>query len=211
MNVHEAIGNTMLSPITLIGILLGITVLQFTYQAIYYNFFHPLRKFPGPFWASTTRLWLAYQHWANTELEVEERLHKKYGRSWRCHLLLATTGVRYGINKLTGSVLRVTPNMLLVSDSRKLPDMYHRTANKSDYYVTPGFGRIENVITTQGHKEHAAIRKVMAGPYSFSSIKKMESIVDARLRQWLERLEDVFVISKKPVPITDWTVYVDTL
>jgi hypothetical protein len=39
--------------------LLGYFVARVVYQIVYYRYFHPLSKFPGPFWASVTRLWIA--------------------------------------------------------------------------------------------------------------------------------------------------------
>ena len=50
------------------------------YQGIYYRFFHPLRGFPGPFWASVTRLWIAYRNVKADEHLVEYELHKKHGK-----------------------------------------------------------------------------------------------------------------------------------
>jgi hypothetical protein len=39
--------------------LLGYFVARVSYQIVYYRYLHPLSKFPGPFWASVTRLWIA--------------------------------------------------------------------------------------------------------------------------------------------------------
>lgn len=55
--------------------------LKFLYQAIYYRFFHELRKFPGPFWASATRLYITYWNLKETEHEHMLDLHRKYGAS----------------------------------------------------------------------------------------------------------------------------------
>jgi hypothetical protein len=37
----------------------GYFVACVVYQIVYYRYFHPLSKFPGPFWGSVTRLWIA--------------------------------------------------------------------------------------------------------------------------------------------------------
>jgi hypothetical protein len=37
----------------------GYFVARVVYQIVYYRYFHPLSKFPGPFWGSVTRLWIA--------------------------------------------------------------------------------------------------------------------------------------------------------
>jgi cytochrome P450 len=96
--------------------------------------------------------------------------------------------------------------MLIVSDSRKLPEMYNRTADKSDWYITPVFGPIENIIVTLSHKAHSRLRKIIAGSYSFSNVKKLEDLVDARIQRWFERLNEVFVETGKPVDFTSWSV-----
>ncbi|CAK7207011.1 hypothetical protein SEUCBS139899_009819 [Sporothrix eucalyptigena] len=156
---------------------------QLMYQIVYYRYFHPLSKFPGPFWGSVTRIWLALQFYWGIEVETEMKLHAKYG-----------------------PVVRVTPTMLLVQDSMKLPEMYNRQADKSDYYITPSFGPVENILVARDHKKHTQLRKIMAGPYNYTNIKKMEPLVDARVRRWLDRLKAEFVDHAKPVDFTPWTV-----
>lgn len=54
---------------------------KFIYQIIYYRFFHPLSAFPGPFWASVTRLWITRQNLKETEYLTSYELSKKYGKS----------------------------------------------------------------------------------------------------------------------------------
>lgn len=122
----------LLSLVTPLNIILAIGT-YFTccviYQLIYYRFFHPLRAFPGPFWASVTRLWIAYHNIKADECELELSLHRKYG-----------------------SVLRITPTLLLVSDATKLPDVYNRQANKSNHYITGSFGETESLFNMREHK-----------------------------------------------------------
>jgi hypothetical protein len=81
---------TIYAQITLSNIFLaGIGYVLFCaiYQIVHYRLFHPLSKYPGPFWASVTRLWIAYHNFMEDEYVVEHELHKKYGahlfvRSW---------------------------------------------------------------------------------------------------------------------------------
>jgi hypothetical protein len=58
---------------------LAYVAFSFLYQIICYRFFHPLRKFPGPFWGSVTRLYIAYHNFFGHEPELLAELHKKYG------------------------------------------------------------------------------------------------------------------------------------
>lgn len=64
---------------TVLLTLLGIVIAQFLYQIIYYRHFHPLRHYPGPFWASVTRLWQAWHFYWGSELELETKAIRQYG------------------------------------------------------------------------------------------------------------------------------------
>ena len=160
---------SLVTPLNILIALLSYVVLRIAYQVIYYRLFHPLRHFPGPFWASVTRLWIAYHNIKADECELELELHRKHG-----------------------PVLRITPTLLLVSDATKLPEVYNRNANKSNHYITGSFGKTESLFNMQDHKVHAHYRKIAAGPYAFSNIKKMESLVDHRIEEWLSRIDGEF-------------------
>jgi hypothetical protein len=160
---------SFITPFNIVLAFIAYITIRVLYQIIYYRFFHPLRHFPGPFWASVTRLWIAYHNIKADECELELALHQKYGQ-----------------------VLRITPTLLLVSDATKLPEVYNRNANKSNHYITGSFGKTESLFNMQDHKIHAHFRKIAAGPYAFSNIKKMEPLVDHRIEEWLSRIEDKF-------------------
>ncbi|PQE08820.1 flavonoid 3, 5 -hydroxylase protein [Rutstroemia sp. NJR-2017a WRK4] len=97
--------------------------------------------------------------------------------------------------------------MLLVSDATKLPDIYHRQANKSKHYITGSFGKTESVFNMQEHRTHARFRKLIAGPYSFSNIKKMEPLMDIRVVDWLEALEQRFAKSNARFDFAPWAIF----
>jgi len=76
--------SSLLSKVTLVYLLIGSLVYLtgcVVYQIIHYRFYHPLSQFPGPFWASVTRLWGVYHSVNKTEIAVLEDAHKKYGSS----------------------------------------------------------------------------------------------------------------------------------
>ncbi|KAL1610164.1 hypothetical protein SLS60_001829 [Paraconiothyrium brasiliense] len=173
-----------LTPLNILLFAISLPVLSFTYQIIYYRFFHPLCNFPGPFWASVTRLWIAYHNILGDECELELALHKRYG-----------------------PVLRITPTLLLVSDATKLPEVYSRQGNKSNHYITGSFGEQESLFNMKEHKVHAHFRKIAAGPYAFSNIKKMEPLVDLRITQWLARLSSLFAEKDEEFDFAPWAVY----
>lgn len=77
-----AVGERLLPLVTATNIILGLfayVVVKFLFQIIYYRFFHPLSAFPGPFWGSVTRLWIAWHNLQETELSTVCGLTKKYG------------------------------------------------------------------------------------------------------------------------------------
>lgn len=182
MAVLEDVGS-LLTARNLLLLLLAYTVYSCISQVIYYRFFHPLRHFPGPFWATVTRIWLAYHNYRQTELAACYAAHAKYG-----------------------PVIRITPNMLLVSDARKLPDIYHFKSDKSSYYITGSFGETETILNIRSHKAHARLRKFVAGPYSFSQVVKMEGMMDERLEEWVQALDERFAKTGKVFDFCDWAV-----
>ena len=58
---------------------LSCVVAAIGWQIVYNHFFHPLAKFPGPFWAGVTRLWSAWHHVRETETPLLYELVKKHG------------------------------------------------------------------------------------------------------------------------------------
>ncbi len=76
------------------------------------------------------------------------------------------------MNEKKGPVIRITPTMLLVNDTDKLPDIYHRYTHKSKHYITGSFGKDDSLFTIQDWQQHAYFRKILGGPvcdYLFSS------------------------------------------
>lgn len=45
----------------------------------YTRLFHPLSRIPGPFWASISRFWLAYQISSGRAEVIQRSLHEKFG------------------------------------------------------------------------------------------------------------------------------------
>lgn len=108
---------------------------------------------------------------------------------------------------MPGPVIRITPTLLLVSDATKLPDVYHRQANKTQHYITGSFGSTESLFNMQDWRTHAKFRKVAAGPYAFSNIKKMEPLVDARMKHWISKLDEKFATTGQKFEFNWWAIY----
>lgn len=97
--------------------------------------------------------------------------------------------------------------MLLVSDATKLPVIYSRNANKSQHYITGSFGKDESLFNMQESSVHARFRRIAAAPYSFSNIKKMEPLIDNRIQEWVDKLEDKFAATGDKFDFAPWAVF----
>lgn len=98
------------SPILLAGI--ASVVVGCTY-IVYYRVFHPLARYPGPFFASLTNLWKLYHQWTLRMPETLRELHERYGE-----------------------VVRVGPNDLSFNNPEAVPVIYKggRSLPKTAFY-----------------------------------------------------------------------------
>jgi len=55
-----------------------------------------------------------------------------------------------------------------------------------NHYITGSFGKNGESV------HHVHFRKIAAGPYGFTNVRKMEGLVDLRVQQWIDRLEGDF-------------------
>ena len=134
-------------------------LLALTCHAIYNRYFHALHMFPGPFWGSISDFHNTYQ-FGTRQVHVEQlKIHEAYGSCQKSH------AGQYPSSRLTsflGPVVRVSPNLLSISDPRLLPEIYHRHSEKTAFY-TPGMAGEEHpLLQIQGHSEHTAKLKVLS-------------------------------------------------
>ena len=85
--------------------------------------------------------------------------------------------------------------------------MYNRQANKSNHYITGSFGEQESLFNMREHKVHAHFRKIAAGPYAFSNIKKMEPLVDANMHNLIRTMEERFASTGQKFHFAPWAVF----
>ena len=58
--------------------------------------------------------------------------------------------------------MRVTPGMVSISDPTSIPTVYHRRADKSDFYTHGVLGERAPTVQILDHSKHAAKRKLIA-------------------------------------------------
>ncbi len=62
-----------------INLLLAFLVVYETVWIVYARFFHPLRKVPGPFLASVSRIWIIWNVSRADCEKTQRQLHEQYG------------------------------------------------------------------------------------------------------------------------------------
>lgn len=73
--------------------------------------------------------------------------------------------------------------------------------------MSGAFGVTEGTFNIQDWKAHAEVRKPLGGPYSFTSIKKMEPMVDERIKSWLGRLRTNFAETGHRFSLALWSTF----
>ncbi|KAJ5890298.1 hypothetical protein N7504_011108 [Penicillium tannophilum] len=151
---------------------------------IYRGVFHPLAKVPGPTLARYTGLWRDWQYFKGNWHDVVLDLHAKYGR-----------------------VVRVAPDELSLVDEKAMKKIYgHGTGNnspKTEWYSTWDIPKTApGLFATQDQKEHAFLRKRVAGAYSMTTILKVEEIIQSCFDLLFTKLKEH---SNEVVNMSEWT------
>ncbi|KAK2734038.1 hypothetical protein FQN57_001873 [Myotisia sp. PD_48] len=184
--VNHNLLNSFKSQGLIAGTLLSLTsvvIVSIIWQIVHYRCFHPLRHYPGPWLASVTRLWLAWHHIRGTELHTQWMLIKKHG-----------------------PVIRITPTMLLVADSKAMPTIYHRRNTKSRFYLQNYLARSTSLLIREP-EAHAAHRRLISAPYALSNIQRTEPLLDNHVLHWVSVIDERFARQEMPLDFSNWSPY----
>jgi Cytochrome P450 len=162
--------------------------------AVYRRYFHPLCKYPGPFFASITRWWMVKEIFSRKHEQHMRQLHKKYG-----------------------SIVRISPNEVAISDPQAIKTIYSTGGG-----FTKGTSRFEGLIegdwytvwamvepdlfSLQDEKKHSARRRNVANAYALSTLLGMEEYVD-QCSTLLLRVFEKFAKRREVVDISGWLQY----
>ena len=129
-------------------------------RCIYLRYFHPLSRYPGPFFASFTNLWYVIRRPLHCRVSAIDCFHRKFFTyfSGKAHLVEQTLHDSYG------NVVRTGPNSLSFSSLAAFEAIYgfNRSLEKGDFYDFGRDGQKENIFsarTSTAHREHT--RKVV--------------------------------------------------
>ena len=141
---------------------------------MYQVYFHPLAKYPGPFFAKLTNLYSLYHALKCDRHSDFLALHRKHG-----HI------VRFG------------PNHISINKASVLEQIYGYKVNvrKSPFYS--GFYSI-SIFNAIDHQVHARKRRVMSQAFSDGAVRAMEPHILSAVRDWCSGIGDMLDPRKTP-------------
>lgn len=138
-------------------------------HAVFVRLTH-LRQYKGPWWAAYTRLWLSKTIASGNSAKIFVDINKKYG-----------------------SLARIGPNNLLTDD----PELTRRLlAARSHYTRGPWFDSIKidphvpNIVSERHPGKHNHLRYQMSAGYAGKDITGLESAIDERIMDFMNRIDE---------------------
>ena len=156
-------------------------------NAIYNRYFHPLSRFPGPFWASITSLWYFQTIRLGKARNVQHSLHEKYG-----------------------DFVRIGPKQLAVCHPEAIETIFGakngRVWRKGGFY--DGFDSHYPNSRADGFSErdeakNTERRRLIAGLYAQGNVLSYEPRVDRVIDLFYRKME-IFCESEEPADISLW-------
>jgi len=150
----------------------------------------PLKSIPGPFLAKFSDIWRFLNHYGQTHIETQRKLHEQHG-----------------------DIVRLGPNTVSVADASLIKTIYNTrgTYLKSDYYsindALQDGHLIQNIFSTRSNEFHSKNVKPVQKLYSLKNALQIESIMDDNLRTLCSQLDARFVEGAnkdQTCDIADW-------
>lgn len=145
----------------------------------------PLRKYPGPFWATGSRLHSVYTTWNGQTHDEHIRLHDKYG-----------------------PIVRIQPNQLSFSSPEAARHVLSpgKGFHKTDFYwVFPPYGN-PDIFTEIREDVHAQKKRYANVPYSLASFQALTPWVEKTIHVLCDKL-DLFASGSKTVDLGRYLQY----
>ncbi|KAK0206706.1 cytochrome P450 monooxygenase pc-bph [Desarmillaria ectypa] len=160
-----------LSALSLIGKALLVLVALHVY--IYWLDWYNLRRYPGPFLAKFSYLWLVWTGWTLRRSQILHEMHRKYG-----------------------PVVRISPAELSFSSSGAFSSIYSRGSGvtKSSFYDAFATIGLPSIFATRQKTEHGQKRKMMYHSFTPKTVAefspRITRAVNALLKEWDIRFAD---------------------
>jgi benzoate 4-monooxygenase len=153
-----------------------------------------IRRYPGPFLAKFSDLWLAYVGKSGQLSETIRKIHEKYGIPFR-HVCFQLT-----VEQQIGTIVRIAPNHVSIVDPEALNTVYgYNGALKSDFYDT----FVSSVFSTHDRAEHTRKRKIIAPIFSQKGVLEFEPNLKHHVAQLIRQWDRLFDLARVGMPWKD--------
>ncbi|RHZ67851.1 hypothetical protein CDV55_103443 [Aspergillus turcosus] len=135
-----------------------------------------LRRYPGPFLAAVTNLWIMFKHYFGTRSDAIHTLHQKHGK-----------------------IIRIGPGSLSFSSMQAARDIYgHGTATSKDLFYDSLAGIHRQLFDSIDKEEHAKKRKLFAAAFAQKSVEEKEHNVCVDISKLVHQFDRLSTDPPKP-------------
>ncbi|KAL4961365.1 cytochrome P450 [Aspergillus stella-maris] len=161
----------------------ALVILYGVLRVLYLRHIHPYSKYPGPFLASVSRIWLAQQVIRGRVHKTQRELHQQHG-----------------------DIIRIAPDEISMSNPAAMQDIYARNQLlKTDFYMPwrPSFAQSPDLFTATNPGEHTKRKRLVNNIYSMRSILESETLIDSCTEEFMSRMEG-FMETHQPIDLALW-------
>ena len=149
---------------------------------VYNLYLHPLRSFPGPWYARSTIAWFVRSAWKGDHWLEVHKLHLKYG-----------------------PVVRIAPNELSFVEASAWKDIYGHRLGKPEFpkdssQLFSDDPSHPNIVVAPREK-HAKLRKLLSHGFSDAALRDQEKVLTNFVTQMIEGLK---ARASNPMDMVQW-------
>ncbi|MCJ1391461.1 hypothetical protein MMC18_004325 [Xylographa bjoerkii] len=133
----------------------------------------------------------------------EMALHQKYGTLINQTRVVGTDVDAARINS-TGSIVRVAPNLLAISNPDMIPAVYNKSADKGDFYSHGVMGESPPIFQTLKQEEHTPKRRIITRSLSTRNIPTLEDNVNERIAEMRDVITAKFASTGDRFDFSEW-------
>jgi len=161
------------------SIILGLAGISYYYLvAGYLRNKYQLNRYPGPFLAKFSRLWLGYATRFGKRYQIIHELHQKHGR-----------------------FVRIAPNELSIADPDAIPIVLgHGTGTLKSKFYDAFVANFKGLFSTRDRADHTRKRKIISSTFSQKSILEFEAYITDTMACFLRKMDQ---LASDPSPIQD--------
>ncbi|EXJ66251.1 uncharacterized protein A1O5_10403 [Cladophialophora psammophila CBS 110553] len=156
----------------------------YVFLTILYNlFFHPLRRYPGPFLARISWLWSRIRNFHGCKSERIHAAHERYG-----------------------PIVRIGPNELSFANPAAVRDIYNSKSfvKEETFYRAKRIFHEDHMFSFRNVEAHNQRRKLLARGFSQVAINQFETNLVSKIQTLLDQWERLSRSTDEPINVYPW-------